>query len=571
VRYTALACDYDGTIAIDGRVPRHVLAALNRVAASGRTLTLVTGRMLDELIPLFPEIELFDRVIAEDGGVIYNPDTGEVRRLADPPSVALIAELQEAGVTPLSIGQVILGTWRPNETAAIEALRSVGLEHQIIFNKDAIMIVPPGVNKATGLNIALDELEISLRNTVAIGDAQNDHSFLRACEFAVAVSDAVPVIREEADWVTSGAAGVGVVELIDQLLVDDLKSCECGQRHAGVRLGRAPDGSPLYVAPNRENVLLVGPSGSGKSRALLGIVERAVELGYQVCVIDPEGDYSDLKMLVTVGDEHASPGVAEICGILREPHVNLRVNLVALPFESRPAFLHNFYQRLYDLRHRTGRPHLLLIDEAHHLVPVSANQHVHAVAKLPVSAFVLATVHPSFVARPMLDAVDVVVGLGVVPQDIIEGFCHATDRPMPVIDCLGSGEDDALYWDLRGDSPPTWLCLDPCRTQHIRHRRKYAVGDLGLLRSFYFRGPEGKLNTRAENLITFMELAKEIDDETWLFHLRRGDYSRWIAEVIRDQFCARAIRRIEVELWLTPDQTRERVVDIISNRYTLPA
>ena len=49
-------------------------------------------------------------------------------------------------------------------------------------------------------------------------------------------------------------------------------------------------------------------------------------------------------------------------------------------------------------------------------------------------------------------------------------------------------------------------------------------------KSFYFRGPEGKLNLRAQNLMLFLQLADGVDDETWLHHLRQGDYSGWFRE-----------------------------------------
>ena len=48
----------------------------------------------------------------------------------------------------------------------------------MIFNKGAVMILPSGVNKATGLAAALEELGLSPHNVVGVGDAENDHAFL---------------------------------------------------------------------------------------------------------------------------------------------------------------------------------------------------------------------------------------------------------------------------------------------------------------------------------------------------------------------------------------------------------
>ncbi len=49
MRYLALACDYDGTLAQHGRVDDATVAGLERVLATGRKLVMVTGRELDEL------------------------------------------------------------------------------------------------------------------------------------------------------------------------------------------------------------------------------------------------------------------------------------------------------------------------------------------------------------------------------------------------------------------------------------------------------------------------------------------------------------------------------------------
>ncbi|TVR76899.1 MAG: phosphoglycolate phosphatase [Sphaerobacteraceae bacterium] len=570
MRYTTLACDFDGTLAANGQVNDDVLTALGRVRDSGRNLILVTGRILEELIPLFSHIGLFNRVIAEDGCVIYDPESGDLRLLADPPPELLIRELDERHVTPLTSGQVILATWQPNEVAVMEAVRAFGFEHQIIFNRGAVMIVPPGVNKASGLRVALRELGCSPRSTVGVGDAENDHAFLRECEFSVAVNDAVPMIKHHVDWVTQGAGGDGVIELIAELLEDDLKSHEAGQRHPGVRLGQTLSGEALHLAPMRENVLISGPSGSGKSRAMLGVFERAIRLGYQVCIIDPEGDYSDLPIFISVGDEHTVPNVGEVLQLLREPELSVCVNLIALPFASRPSYLADLYERLHRFRTSTGRPHWLVIDEAHHLLPVAPDQNSYAVTRMPSNGLVMVTVHPAFMARPVLSQIGAIIALGPTPEETIAGFCHATSRESTAFSERSSECEDALWWQVDRATIPLWFCLDPTRTQHIRHKRKYATGDVGIVRSFYFRGPESRSNIRAENVLSFASKASTVDDETWMFHLARGDYSRWVADVMSDRDCARAIQRVEASHDLTPADSRRRIIEILLDRYTLP-
>jgi HAD superfamily hydrolase (TIGR01484 family) len=222
MRYQVLASDYDGTIAHDGAVDAATLDALARLRASGRVLVLVTGRELDQLIDVFPELPLFDSVVAENGALLYRPATRKERLLGEAPPAKFVELLRERGVTGISVGRSIVATWEPHERTVLDAIRDLGLELQVIFNKGAVMVLPAGVNKATGLRAALKELNLSEASAVGVGDAENDHAFLKVCGCAVAVANALPSLKEEADIVTRGERGAGVVELIDEILADDL-------------------------------------------------------------------------------------------------------------------------------------------------------------------------------------------------------------------------------------------------------------------------------------------------------------------------------------------------------------
>ncbi|HUQ52802.1 MAG TPA: HAD family hydrolase, partial [Gammaproteobacteria bacterium] len=199
MRYHLLATDYDGTLATDGHVDAATLDALNGILATGRRLVLVTGRNLDELLAVHPSLEIFERVVAENGALLYRPATKERRKLAEPPPPAFIAALRQRGVAPLDVGEVIVATREPHEAVVLETIRDLGLELQVIFNKGAVMVLPTGVNKATGLTAALEELKISPHNVVGVGDAENDHSFLKLCERSAAVGGALPALRDTAD------------------------------------------------------------------------------------------------------------------------------------------------------------------------------------------------------------------------------------------------------------------------------------------------------------------------------------------------------------------------------------
>jgi HAD superfamily hydrolase (TIGR01484 family) len=218
VRFHALACDYDGTLAEEGRVDGPTLQALRRIRDSDRKLVLVTGRQVKDLLGVFPRADLFDRIVGENGAVVYSPSERSERLIAEPPAERLVSALRNRGVTPLSIGHVIVATSTANEGIVLDTIRELGVELELIFNQGALMLLPPGVTKATGLTVALLELGLTPSDAVGVGDAENDQSFLEACGCAVAVSNALSVVKQRADLVTSGAYGAGVVELIDLIM-----------------------------------------------------------------------------------------------------------------------------------------------------------------------------------------------------------------------------------------------------------------------------------------------------------------------------------------------------------------
>jgi hydroxymethylpyrimidine pyrophosphatase-like HAD family hydrolase len=220
-RYRVLATDYDGTIAEDGRVDAATLAALEAAREAGIRLVLVTGRELADLSNTFDRVELFERVVAENGALLFNPATRATRSLAPPPPPALLSPLAAANV-PLSIGHTIIATVEPHHHAVLDAIRDAGVEWHVIFNKGSVMALPAGVSKASGLRCALEELDLPAEATVAIGDGENDHALLASCGLAVAVANAVPALKEIAQIVTTRERGAGVRDVIRRWLDGEL-------------------------------------------------------------------------------------------------------------------------------------------------------------------------------------------------------------------------------------------------------------------------------------------------------------------------------------------------------------
>jgi hydroxymethylpyrimidine pyrophosphatase-like HAD family hydrolase len=214
MHYLALATDYDGTIADDGVVDELTLAALERLRGCGRRLILVTGRDLTDLRRAMPRLDLFDLVVAENGALLYDPINHEERALGDAPPPAFVERLRELEVAPLWMGRVIVATWERNAGKVLSAIDDLGLKLHVTFNKTAIMVLPAGVTKASGLRGALAQLGVSPLNCIGVGDA-DDLVFLDVCGLPVAVANALPSVKQRAAFVTMGTRGAGVAELID--------------------------------------------------------------------------------------------------------------------------------------------------------------------------------------------------------------------------------------------------------------------------------------------------------------------------------------------------------------------
>jgi len=568
MRYLTLVADYDGTLADQDRISEETVQALERLRASGRRAIMVTGRRLDDLLVVCARPKLFDLIVAENGAVIYEPSTRKEVVLGNPPSKAFLKALRARSITPLDVGEVIVATLEPQRAAVQDVVWELGLEVQVIGNRGAVMILPAGINKASGLEYALRKLGLSRHEAVGIGDAENDHSFLQACECAVAVANATASLKENVVFVTANANGAGVRELIDELIEDDLARIQDQMERHQLLLGKRLDGTPVRIPPYGRNILIAGPSGSGKSTLAAGLIERLIENDYQVCIVDPEGDYGTLQELVALGNQWRGPSVGEILAILEDPKVNLSINLLGIRLADRPDFLAQMMPHVQALRTRSGRPHWLVLDEAHHMLPGSGGPADSALPR-QLGETLLITVHPEHVSPEMLSTVDVVIAIGQAPERTLEKFARATGRQLLWPETLTCQAGQVVIWFASAGQRPFAMLPEPGRAERIRHHRKYAEGDLRW-HSFYFRGPEGRTNLKAHNLAMFTHLAQGIDEATWMFHLHRGDYSRWFRHSIRDAQLAEEAERIERRDDVSPWQTRQLISELIHARYTLP-
>jgi hydroxymethylpyrimidine pyrophosphatase-like HAD family hydrolase len=447
MRYLALCTDYDGTLATDGRVFPETVAALERLLASGRRLVLVTGRELDDLKKVCPRLDLFEYVVAENGALLYHPASAEETPLALRPPDAFVALLRQRGVGPISVGRVIVATWEPHETLVLATIRDLGLELQVIFNKGAVMILPAGVNKATGLAHALERMELSPRNAVGIGDAENDHALLASCECSAAVANALPTLKRAADIVTQGDHGAGVVELIDELLRDDLASREPQLTRHHVLLGTDQSGREVHISPHGETVLVVGPTHRSKSELVTGLLERLAMKGYTFGVIDVEGDYGAISKAVALGSANRPPTASEILQLLRSADKSGVVNLSGLPTAERLPFVQTLVPQLAQLRARLGHPHWIVVHET----------------------------RPAQVARQVLRATSLFIALGTAAPAALDEFCQASGLARPETR-VTLEEGAALAWR------PAEPNAQPFRLNTVKPQHPPSAGAAGVVK-----------------------------------------------------------------------------------------
>jgi hydroxymethylpyrimidine pyrophosphatase-like HAD family hydrolase len=569
----ALACDYDGTIARDGRVDEATTLALARVRDSGRKVFLVTGRMLPDLRHVCPDLEtMFDAVVAENGAVMYLPSRRETRTLGDAPEPALLDALARGGVRVDVGASIIAGDARDAEAATV-AIRAAGVERSLIFNKGSLMLLSAGVNKGTGLSAVLDTVGMSPHTLAGVGDAENDHAFLGLSECAVAVADSVPALADRADIVTQAPGPAGVQEFVDALLRDEASAVAPALARHQIELGRTATGDLVTLPAHGPGLLVVGPTGTGKSTITGLLIERLLESKRTFCVVDPEGDYqslADTPEVVVLGGraEQALPKADELKQLVTRTHASVVLNLSAMTRAEKIDYAATIFATVAATRASSGLPLWLVVDEAHHIFPAEGSPVVELLGAgtLPVCLTTLSLDHLAPAARAIvntvastdLDAFNASLGL----------LAHDRRQPPPSPappGPLGRGE---IAFARLGEQRPLTLRfqLAPRHLHHRRHLRKYTEGELPPERSFYFRGADGRLNLRAANLVRFRELAEGVDEETWQHHARRGEYSTWLREMIKDPELADEVTAIEQA---GPDGSRGRILDAIRRRYAV--
>ncbi|HEX6106639.1 MAG TPA: HAD hydrolase family protein [Gemmatimonadales bacterium] len=566
--FRAVAVDYDGTLTEGPAPDDDVLTALAAARRDGLAIVLVTGRRLEHLRADWPAFEsAFDAIVAENGAVLSTP-SGGARPVAQPVPPELDAPLETAGV-PLERGQVLLATEARHDQAVLREVARLGLEVQLVRNRSALMVLPPGVTKGTGLHEALRDLGISPHATIGVGDAENDHSLMEACELGVAVGNAVPSLQAHADVVLAEPGGKGVMSLLQGALLQGRIRVQ--PKRWQPRLGTYPDGAPATVPGSQTNLLVVGGTRTGKSCLAGLLAERLAAMGYVICVLDPEGDHVGLEALrgmLATGGGDPLPDAEHLSRLLRLGSVIVDLSLRSLGQRARDC--RRLLADLADIRERTGLPQWIVMDEAH-LVPDVGR--LLQLGEEPSAAGVcLATYRPQDLDPETARAMDLALALPGEGAAALQAWLAAAGFP--------SGELERLPAPAEADSDRQALLLDRRTGRrftvdrrvsvHVRHWHKYRSGELPAHQRFYFRRGDRLTGAVAGAIGEFHDEVARAEPAVLLHHARNRDFSRWIAGVIADHELAGQVRTAERRLSAEPDGVeRERLVLLraIESRY----
>jgi hydroxymethylpyrimidine pyrophosphatase-like HAD family hydrolase len=572
MKFSALALDYDGTIATEGVFDPTVRQAIGEVRQRGIVVILVTGRRLPDLHAVGGDLTCFDAIVAENGAVVEFPASGRHMVIGHRPSPVSLDELQRRSI-PFVAGECVLEADAQWAQPTLEVIRSLEQPLILAFNSGRLMILPQAIGKSTGLRQALFSLRISIHNTIGVGDAENDHDLIDACEVGVAVAWGSQALRAVADEVIEGSGPKAVADYIRRVAQQPrLSARQMGRRH--LLLGHEHNGAEVSLAVRGRTILIAGEPGTGKSWLAGLLCEQLILQGYCLCIIDPEGDYRSLEALptvITLGGDDPPPQARELIRALRHPDVSVVVDLSKISHHEKREYLRTLLPLLVTLRRNTGLPHKILLDEAHYFL---AGPDVARLIDLELAGYVFVTYRVSSLPAPVRETADVVVLVTRETDREEAKALLAMCQPQP---CAGVSLD--LFRDLstteaallpgveEAHEQVRRFQLTPRLTAHVRHRTKYL--DMPVLESqaFVFTG-NGRPGARARTLKEFTGLLATLPADRLAGHLRRHDFSRWIEDVFRDRSLAAHLRDVEARVQSDdPREVADAVGQAIRARY----
>jgi hypothetical protein len=536
------------------------------------TILLVTGRVHEEVENLCTDLSMFDAIVAENGAIVCYPDQRRTIRLGLPPPAGFLGELRAQGV-PFQAGAVIVGTWEPHARQVFDLIRQAGVDSHIVFNRSAAMLLPEGINKATGVRRALEELGRSEHNLIAFGDAENDLPLFTLAEVAVAAHGAVPSAAMAADECLTRADAPAVAQYIHRIVAS--KGRVPTPRRQDLLLGRSPDGAPAVLPASGMNVMISGDPRSGKSWILGLLAEQLIERDYRICVIDPEGDYVRLGQrprVLALGAKVPLPDPSALGQLLQTP-ASLVLHLTSLPQAEQPAYVDAVLRALVTSGTQTGLPHWILVDEAHYFFGADGEGVRHLTDTV---SFAFATYRPSLMSA---DVIDRVAAHCIAPTTVEEEryFANALlgtrgPRDLMGAEALGRIKKPEIGLLIGDPVNPRWQVFVPSArsTFDAHHGRKYADARLPDHLAFRFLHANGA-HPVAHNVIEFCEAVQTVPIASLRHHLLNGDFSRWAAAVLGDEALARGLHKLERTASAGASIDRSEILGQIADHYLLGA
>jgi hydroxymethylpyrimidine pyrophosphatase-like HAD family hydrolase len=562
-----LAFDFDGTLAEQGAVPLPLQMALERLRTAGYALFLVTGRQ-SESVALGALGAVFTGIVWENGAVLYHSATEEVYLPFGVVDPRLVEALEAAGI-PLDRGLASVSTWAPHAAAVWRVLNEWRSDVVVAHNKGAVMILPAGATKRTGLERLLGMCGFSPRNLASFGDGENDLSLLELGEFGVAVADAVPSLKVAADLVTTQPGPAGVLEVLEAYWLKGFTPAVPQRRERQIPLGENESGNAVCLpgaALAGGNLGIFGDSGSGKSWVAGLLAEGMHYAGYQVFLVDPEGDFRGLRALPGIvaldGDQKSLPSPALVAALLETVTVSVVLDLCAYPVAHRVDYVTDLLRALRSLKERKFRPHWIVLEEAQSFLPPSGGDPLTVLLPmLPGGGWAFISYRPDRLASPVLEALHRCLLTRLSEPEAIQTVRKVFSSQLP---------------DSPADIPRgyAWLCherlvlLRPSarRVPHIRHLYKYLDTPLPRHKRFHFRNGQGYIGKEVASLLEFLQLLPGLPIESLTYHQARGDFAAWADGALGDGELAAHLHKL-AHRPLEGEALREALVQRVSGHY----
>lgn len=562
MRFHVLALDYDGTIAEEGHMDPDVRAAIDEARAHGLVVILVTGRILADLKEIAGDLRCFDAVVAENGADLYFPESGRSLLLGEGWPASLIEALRQHGIN-IGTGRCVVEAAASDASTVLSIIREQELPLSVVFNRGRLMVLPNGISKATGLQAALRTLRLSEHNTIAIGDAENDHPLLATAEIGVAVPWGSEPLQRRADLVLVGDGPRAVATFVRQMVSQPRLTNDLPARRQ-LLLGTVDSGQPFYLAVRGRNLLIAGDPRSGKSWITGLLSEQLVIHGYSLCVIDPEGDYAPLEALPGVVRLTAGalpPPLEEVISALRHPDISVVLDLSPLEQSEKRTYVARLLPGLATYRRQYGLPHRIVIDEAHYFLH---DPGIEAIIDLELAGYTLVTYRLSQLHPRLLTACEAVIVTRLTDPHEIQAALMVGGQPPTVaevelISTLGIGEAVVLPNAAEAGSRLCRFRVAARLTEHARHRQKYLEFPVPERDAFVFTRGGRPTGQWARSLTELARGIGMVGSEVLDGHLRRHDFSRWIIDIYGDYALAAQVKALE-------NQHTQQLITSIANQ-----